>query len=558
MSVYTNIISDILSDNDVEMKATRIGLFQQMIKLEIVDPDLCLSFVISKIKYAKDISLIALLLNYGADPNIYLQVENLGNCHILLYCYSKIPPQFFHTIYYLFVLKGANVNLASFTNLTNVNTDSSLLNILNNKIIYESVHSWLTSKIDISHLPVLSSVVVNLLKNNPNKELCEIISILVNDSSLCDNKWQIKHFEYMLYSRNSNFQNVEEITDSSYLTLAVKSTYYELVKNMLDCNLKPTYIEFASWIAHYKKISENLDDEFLIKECERIFYSLVDIGYSIDQYCFNEIAIINADFKNDLLEYYKKQKYLKPLSPGDKKLIEFYFGHGDLEELMMCDIQQIKKLIAKRNMNIILSKLSFLTNIEPNIIFENYGSFDKNPLHYLEKSMVYYFNDGKYWIFLSYQFEDLLKTKKNPYNNEDLPFELIDEIKHKIAVFEYYNISIYEIETVDEVIIRFKEIDTPTNIKTDLKVNTIREILLIKDLSENLILRISRIEKLISMFDRIGIDIQYILLLSDFNINDKLYQIKTPFSQKMIFVLICVVLYDKIKSDKTIFENFFK
>lgn len=586
-----DLVTEITTDSSFEMKSTRIELLNEILKNNFTNINDTLSIVISKIKTEIDLAVICVCIKNGADPNTYLDVKDLGPAHVLVYAYTILSKELFEMLYYLMVLMGANVNLPAFKIEQKVFGELDVSSYKKSSIIIESVYDWLLNRdLHLKRLP--SEIIGHIISSDFDPHKREILSVYLDEEELLKGAhhhhhhhyyWTTDMIPYLLCVRNPNWKKIKlpnelSLTEKSeFLKIAVNSTFSQLVSNMLEMGYRPTYIDFAFWIAHYKQLHTIDSEKFLISECEKMFLSLANVGYQMDLYCIDEIGSISPEFRVKLIDEYNKPLWRKVCSqndeyiPDDLRNVSIYLGIPSeshkkdfctaIERLTMSDLQTLLKANRKRNSETIASKINFLsdyfTETHRCVTCDNFTSFKDNPLDYSEKMLAYYrSSDQKIWCFLSKDFERLIQSGINPSNNEKLPFEFLQQIQSKINVLKHFGIPLNDNKSIESVILSLKSPDEPNNIKTDIYINSIKNLLELKGITEETIIYQMKIGDLINRFKRIGIDIKNTIMIYDFSSDQTLSIIKSDLSLLMMFNLICISLYDVVKQDPRNFDKF--
>lgn len=594
-STMVKIITDITTDSSFEMKSTRIELLNEILKNGITNINNSLSIAVSKIKTDIDLSIINICIKNGADPNSYLDVPSLGPAHILVYAYTILSYELFEMLYYLLILLGGNANVPAFKIEEKDFGELDVSRYKKPSIVIESVYEWLVNHDDKnSQLKRTSTdIIAYILSDEFDSHKREILSVYLDQEDLLRGShhhhhhhyyWSTEMIPYLLCSRNPNWNKIKLPDDltleqkSEFLKIAVNSTFSLLVDNMLALGYRPSYTDFAFWIAHYKQIHSIDNEKFLIQECEKIFISLVNIGYQMDMYCIDEIGSINPEFRVKILDAYNVPLWKKVCTQNDEyipdelRTVSLYLGIPDdshkndfchaIERITMADLQTLAKANRKRNSDTIASKINFLSDYISEsygkcVTCDNFTSFKDNPLDYSEKMLAYYKStDQKIWCFLSKDFERLLQTGINPSNNEKLPFEFLQQIQGKINVLKHFGIPLSDNRSIEKIVLSLKTPDQPNNNKTDLYINSIKNLLEIRGITEDTIIYQMKISELINRFTRIGVDIKNIIMIYDYDDEQRLINIKSDLSIQMMFNLICVVLYESVKEDPRNFDKF--
>lgn len=583
LSEIDRIIADCVTSSN-EIKSTRIGLFEEMVKTKIIPVDDAFPIVIKEIKTLLDIGLVIICLKHGANRNLYVNVKGLGPAHILIYCFYihfKERRKVFEFLYNIIVLEGATTMIPSYeNNRININPYVKTNNINDeSRIKMESVFEWLIhhGKGDFK-LPSIASEIIEYINSNKVSDYDKsIYAIYLNDVNIFE--WKLDMLPYLLSSRNHNWNKIKNREKLSvYLKIAFSSTFADLVISMLDDGVKLSYIDFTFFIAHYKHIM-TLGQDYLISQCEIVFIDLIRRGYRIDLYCLDEIGFINPQFRDILLDEYQKPLYSKVCSykndsfiPDELKNVAIYLGLSDdsnkdticnsIEIITSADLDSLIKANQKRNTQTIGSKLNFLTdfiNSNGNSGCDNKSYFNDNPLDYPNSLLAYYKDkDGMKWCFLSKDFEKLIHTKINPINKTFLPNDFIERLKSQASTLKFLGIPLSEPKTLAKIIEDIKKDDTPSNNKTDLIISSVNLVLTSNGLTKERLLNEIKISNIIERFNRIAVNIIEILLLSESEFKKTINDSVTEFSPNMIYVILCNILDQKFKEDVSLINIFVK
>lgn len=562
------IITDCINDHD-EIKSTRISLFENMIKTNMIDVNDALPIIVKKMKSISDIGMIVICLKNNVDRNIYVNAESLGPAHILLYAYNHHSEKLFEMFYIIMVLSGAEVTLPAYKKIDNQDgtsfykKDKSKKSKENESLIkIESIYDWLKQKENFN-LPAFPTELIEHVKHKNDKS---IYGVYLDTSQF--GKWQPNDIQYMLFSRNSKWKNVDTFNKddgSLYLKIAINATFLDLVVNMLDSGLRPNYVDFSFWISHYKNIRKVHNTEYLINQIEQMFIQVIKRGFKIDLYYLDEIGSINPELRVTLYEEYQKPLYTKvcsnindPFIPDEIKAVSVYLGIPDgidksrfcssIESITQADYESLIRANRKRSTEAISSKINLLSDFINHTHFDgctNISSFEENPLNYPIDLLAYYKdNDNQTWCFLSNDFESLLRNKVNPTTKANLPGEFLNRLGQQRDLLEYFDIPLTNPKTINKIISEIKKDDIISNKESDEIINRVGLILESNGYSEQFIVKKMKIRDIVNKFKRVDIDIQEILLLSESEYDKTIENAKTEFSPRIIYNLICYVLHD--------------
>lgn len=621
LGLIDRLIRDCIRDKD-EMKSTRIGLFEEMIRTKIIDVDDALPILIKRMRTVADMGMVIVCLRNGADCNLYVNAESLGPAHILVYAYntfynnstsfktnksdsSKTNQSYdqkvlFEMFYIIMVMSGSVTSSPAYktvkkedpldfyqkkgnTTKKNVIFDESIIKI-------ESTYSWLSHKENFN-LPGFTTELIDLVSKKPDRN---IYGVYLNTDRF--GKWKETDIQYMLTSRNSNWQNIdlsEPINknkantknkdllkqNSIYLNIAIGATFFDLVVAQLNQGMRPTYVDFSFWVQHYKRIKEVHNVEYLINQLELSFIELIRRGYKIDLYYLDEIGSINPDLRRTLYDEYEKPLYEKVCSiktdnfiPDEIKNVSVYLGIPEssskfsfcssIESITQADHESLIHANKKRSTDAISTKLNLLSDFINHNHFDgctNISSFEENPLNYPIDLLAYYKdNEGQTWCFLSNDFDGLLRNKVNPSTKDKLPEDFIARLEQQRDILEYFNIPLSDPKTINRIISDIKKTDIPSNEETDKIINRIKLVLEPKGYTEDFIIKKMKLGDIVRKFENISVDIREILILSSSEYSKTIEKAKTELSPRIIYNLICFTLNDVLSESVEQLKNFLR
>ena len=100
------IVKECFNTTDPIQKSKRYLHVITSIKKGIINPNDLLVIGIGEISKLEDLSLIALLLRHGANVNMYVNTNNLGVAHVIIFTvFIKIPPSGYLLFTYYFFLE---------------------------------------------------------------------------------------------------------------------------------------------------------------------------------------------------------------------------------------------------------------------------------------------------------------------------------------------------------------------------------------------------------------------------------------------------------------------
>lgn len=569
-------ILDELTTLSHEEKSTRIGLVSEILENDEFDADTCLSMSLRTIKHIHDIGLAAVCISRGANPNIYIDTKKLGPAHVLLAAFAEIPKEVFKIFYYYMVLKGANPSLPCY------DTDADdILGEFEKKpmsIIPETVHQWLKNQ--KQELPVSATLAFESLHLLTKKErLC--LSVLLNNETI--EPWNEDALEFICLSRNGSWDKLNiSNTDSIFLKMAFKSTFSELFISILNSGVRPSYYDICYFISHMSYIYKTEIFSRLRHSCKEMISALVERGASMDLYQVDEIGYSDPEFRVNLINSYKKPLWEKVCSirtdsyiPKELSEATIFFGISsdvtkdtlcsNFEDITTASLEALVKTFKKKNSRIMAQKTSLLTdfiNSIPEVRCENPEEISGDPMEFSDKALAYYKDtDGKNWCFLSNSFENLISTGVNPATSKPLPKDFLTTVKLQKDFLEMFEIPLHDPKTISKIMKSLTSKQEISNDETNIILSRVVPLLDSRGFSEARIKKM-KISELIIRFSRIGISLEDFIEITD---DDKTKSVDEGvkdsiriLSARMIYILICRLLFDKFTEDIQLLERFTK
>jgi hypothetical protein len=321
-----------------------------------IDPN---TLLINSILHAKDeTSLIPIgfALRYKANPNLYVNVENIGMIHILAYTYinlNQCDPRVLNSIICMLVASGSkdlnnvfsyesnnnnspkNDNNNKIDNNKNDNLkNDNLKNDNNNKIKNrQSVISWLSLnnyinildsiREDFSQIdPYFFSKIATILDRSDllDKALeyqtindATINDATINDATINEDKKIISFTDIIKFHSNSilsKYLNTNIFKSQKNLLKAVKFLNLTAFEIFINNELTSDYHLINSLILNMKKYYDTNDGLSLIQTKEMLEISLQNGGF-IDSYQIKILESINKRLSKEIIDKYNKPYWIK-------------------------------------------------------------------------------------------------------------------------------------------------------------------------------------------------------------------------------------------------------
>jgi len=512
--------------------------------------------------------IIAFCLRFGADPNMYIFMNGIGNIHVLGFIYESLkniskPKQqqkiipfekdnsnnndkkitnnilFLNLLITMFLLDGSITTYPAFKKKNKGPENPK----------EESIIDWIQTHYEWIY-PSTKYKSIEEFKSLTNKTNLIIISILMNDPTIFRvDTYTISEFEFSIRCLSYKIINefvpnkLEDIMDDKLITLSIdyfnpESFSYLLKKGNELSYMRTMYLLYK--IKYYKDLNYLFSYELL----KNLFLMAVSSGVEIDKDQSNQISIIGEDFYNSFIEEYKKPYWQKVCTnvnenvKSSKKLKDLAISLNidptmdkkqicmKIEDLSKSDKELLKETAKKRQQIKISVDVStpseFITNNGefqvPVFQCKNHYGKDKNPLNYNDLELVYYRDsDNNLWCFTSDSFSLLLESKTNPFNRKPLPSSFIEKIKYKISLLKKLGINVDEgaIATTDinpsfiDSIDKIDDEDVITEKYSKRYINNFQNIAISNGISKETIDNITK-QQVISLFKNIDIDLSFL------------------------------------------------
>lgn len=457
---------------------------EQALQRKLISPNRVLVQSIATAQTEEDIIPIALALRNGAGSNIYVEMRGYGNIHILALLHLKLSgdksngqvaasPQIVNMIALILIVMGSDPKSPVF-----------------DKNSKKTIPEWLLSEWSInSILPQLINIQinqVNLLKIVRVETMNRLAiyldrpewiqpftppippasgSIVTVDSGVLSSQVnQISNtqriYQMALYCRSNNILdflvvsiNGGDLPENFFIL----SVYYLMTShsiNLIRQGYKMTYLDVNRLMYQWKIFLEK-EQLSAAQALESTILVAIQHGTSLDA---EQVNLIPLSHRDNLIKTYSKPLWEKkcsgsnsnnPSQDSDNRddLVNLAITLGldpngtneqicqAISQLSLADPDKLKEAVIKRQRTRIAVNASTPREFidAPSLTglgCQNIDLLDQNPYRLIDFDVVSY-RDGnnQVWCFTSDQFENLLRSGKNPYNNQLLPSALINQIE---------------------------------------------------------------------------------------------------------------------------------
>ncbi len=508
------IVKECFNTTDQIQKSKRYLHVITSIKKGIINPNDLLVIGIGEVSKTEDLSLIALLLRHGANPNMYVNTTNLGVAHVIIFTVFTLRNRsnleegkrydLMSVIILLLLIFSSEPNSIAFNrdmvkdvhevidtnfvkNVTNVQIEG-----MKPEVKYQTVKDWLKmqSLLDMVNSPEEILARKSEIARTNIGTICNRVDLIVPDKL---------NFQKIIESRADKVMAIYqkkfllEKGEYSEVVSAIEGNYYS---GFVILDIPVTYFTITRILLHLKFYLED-KDSIAVLEMQNILKYCVARGIKID---FSQMAILsttNSNVANNILKEYNKpswQKFCSRPDVGEVNEELRVLSHNlniesisnkkslcqKLDYYFSADQEKLKKSVVKRQRARLTADLSnisdFISGSPEQMTCTNRTILEEDPLEYSDAAMSYYKDsDGQVWCFLSNMYKSLLDSKVNPHTSKPLPESYQDQIKSHINILERLGISLTDPKTINSAIDDLHRDDEVTSKESEKIVSTIEQ-----------------------------------------------------------------------------------
>ncbi len=447
------------------------------LKNKNISADQLLIKAISNARAEDDLLPVALALRFGASPNLYVNVDNVGVIHIIGFSYIKLQgsadtPVINAIIIMLKASGTKSVNPIFDTKGGGIKTESELIAMM-------SVDQWLSDQGYGSILPLVEDSYDQVQPTFLTKigSLLDRMDLIITPVSLPE---IIKD-----HSSNVLTANINQVSDAEYsLGLALRYLNLTAFEMFLDHGMVPDYV-FVNRMLIQMKVYRRDQDGLSYTQVREMLEASIIRGIQLDHEQFTLLTTIDSATADDISKKYQKPYWQKTCSvtgaqaTDELKLLAFSLNIDptssketicqNLAALSKADPSALKGAAIRRQMTRISSDVTsiedFLTRPDlRKYLCRNRTLTDRNPYEYNDIDISYYKDDGgAVWCFTSDQFDRLRDNKTNPYTGERLSDMFMEGLSRQRNMVKRLGITTTDVKTYSEAIDDLTKRDTISN-----------------------------------------------------------------------------------------------
>lgn len=454
---------------------------------KVMQPNQVLVQTINTAYKINDLISIALALRHGANPNLYIDSQDIGKVHILAYTYYKLSqsdrtPEMLDNVISLLILAGSSIVNPVYSSDVTAAKDYSKT---------ESVNTWLETqnyqipdinleqesdtKFSIGPSPdndidsstdskalisTESESISNQLKQKRSR-----LGIILNDINLVQKEYFdpvtaiISHGNKVLDHFKNEVDGQQVNKDDNipinyyYYKDSVDFLNYTSFKFLLKQGYKPGYVMLNYIISAMVKYKQE-NDSISYTQLYYMIMESIEHGVAIDTQQFAIITKNDSKGSVKINQAYNKprwEKYCKTNTGREEYLGRLAYTLGlqpeqdqdklcqELRKVAQVNPEDYIKAFIKRQQNRIANNVSdsqeYVKNSNKVVTKDNLcvnRSVGKYPYLYNDLDLAYYKDSAdNVWCFTSDMFEQIRKTERNPITQEILPNSVLQQINNQ-------------------------------------------------------------------------------------------------------------------------------
>lgn len=440
------------------------ALLQAAIQRKIIDPNEAFLFYVRRLEDSTDAWAASIALRNGANPNMYVNLRDNYNMHILAYIYYNWRQRYENrfeddrrlraTILSLIVM-GSKPNLPAIDRFSGAVRD-----VYSNENLGNDVFQWLKANGINNDLSEMYPVITDKIDQATRRQTAIITGrvdgvkdkIMTEDEMgiLLNARTEVQNFNYL--------PRPVKITGLDYVIIKDALLHFntQVVEFYAAGGIYPSYPIINDILLHIRDYREE-GQIFFEKMFTHYIIVAVRSGLIIDSEQLNLLLGIDQADYDLLISAYEKPYWVKACSHPyiyndkiPKRLttiarqvgLESTTDHASicthLKKLSEVDPEKLKAAAVSRQKARMAADHGTLLEFGadggiPILTCYNQHQLDKDAFDYTDLSMSHYRDDGgRIWCFDSTKYAFLYESKVNPNINQALPDTFVEEIGYKI------------------------------------------------------------------------------------------------------------------------------
>lgn len=453
----------------------------------VVDPDLVLLQALPRVRREEDLLPVALCLRAGANPNMYVNVPQLGTAHLLGYAFhvtsSRAEPSVLNLLILLLVARGARAIMPMFDPAAGKIRDHDFSTFPSGPTVKE----WVDNLVQGDFFLLATAAT---LKNRVDPGILTTLAILLDDSSILgrpllenDTPQILRCFSLSLLPLLP-VPSEKNSMDYHALVEAVKYFNAPSYTHFLSLGLRPSYFLLNQILLRLSREHQPIPTIAL----QQIFLSSLDHGSRLDEEQMKIVSGLDEKFLHEVQEHYSLPYWRKLCAGGEKEVsaelhrlaatlnIDPGLNDGaicdNLRTLAAASPTEIKQGAISRQEQQLSSRLArpeeFISGKAPTLTCRNRSLLKRDPFDSNDLSLAYYRDDqGAVWCFPSEMFTELVHKRRNPYNNTSLPDSFLDQVRYQLEALQRLGIDPSSPPSFSSALGNLSDKDSANNVLSD-------------------------------------------------------------------------------------------
>lgn len=485
---------------------------------KLIDPDVFLSVAIDSVRSWDQFPLVGAALRYGANPNVYFQVQQLGPAHALVYAIDRanrhnIGKLERDALCLMLIVMGSRINdLAFYREIIKPNVDNNydkriVTQVSTPEMKYEpspTVIEWSGSQ----ELKDISDY--NKTLRNMGSYVASIVGASISNKEIA---FMIPEymptFEYLINCQadaslftgypldNGGTHTIINRGEIVGMTQAIKGACIPAFKTFVNSGIECSYFTMNRLCYHLAEACTLQDQVYYVILLEMMKMAIKN-GNTLDSKQYEMLKVADVGSKYNLVstieEEYKTPKWSKLCTSVSNKTPDYLqrlaFNLGidkDLPKDKLChqisainmsDPSLVKTSAINRQRARISSTVYTLSE---------FGDVKKScfngqkdsiiPEEYNDTLMSFYRSGDNVYCHTSADFQDMLITKKEPIDNSPLPPDYLRQIQSQLDIITSLGINPSEPVSITKANDMLKQKDNINMDDTNFVSNTITRLL---------------------------------------------------------------------------------
>lgn len=423
-------------------------------KKTLLSPDMLLIQCINGVRKPDDCILLGLAIRYGANCNMYINDPKYGSSqvHLLVYTYTRLrenkaPSTVTNRCIGLLIASGSITTSTSFGQQS-LQHDSQ-----------QTVGDWFRIQ-DYTDWEQIQGAGAGV-----SQQFVHDLAIYLDDDSRIINK---PLFIDLVKSHDGHILNkwIDKYTSndlSAGYIICIDHYNVQAFGYVLTKTPVPSYVLINDIILRMKRAAQG-DDLIIAAQLRDMLKLSINHGARMDEYQLNEVKNISSVMAEDLAKSYSEPLWEKDCrnlyTSSNPQIRELAFNLGlnlSDDKRKMCKSLKLlagapkEKVIAaavKRKREMVSIRLADTSTVlsnnstVPQVSISNEKMGSVSPLEYNDfETIVYTDQSGDVWLLTADYYDKIAETKLNPFTSQQLPDNIIQNVKQYQTLLRYYNIK---------------------------------------------------------------------------------------------------------------------